>query len=116
MHAIRKALTIAAVMVLAVLPATTALNPVVAEPDHYFGVAGGAAAPTLLRYYEGPCQKRVREARNIPLFNDARVAWERRHAGDAVAAEFHAALRACPQIAKWDWGSMVLSGTETLGR
>lgn len=78
--------------------------------------APAAAKPTLLNYYEGPCQKRVREARKIPLFNDARVAWERQHAGDVVAAEFHAALRACPPVAKWDWDSMVISGTETLGR
>lgn len=106
-HTVRIALTIAALAVVALTG--RALAPASAGA---LGAAGSAAKPTYLNYYESPCYTAARKAFHVPLFNDARVAWELSNAGTARAREFHAALHACPPVAKWDWDAMVLVGTE----
>jgi hypothetical protein len=70
---------------------------------------------TQLNHYETPCQTAARAAHDVPLLNDAAVAWELQHMGDVTARDFHAAWNACPPVAlsdDWDKAGMVLVGLE----
>lgn len=110
----KKALHVALVAVLTV--AGPILTPVSAGA---LGAVGSAVTPpTRLNYYESPCANRARTIRGIPPLTADQsrglIAWERSHAGSAVAREYHAALDACPSVARWDWNAMVLAHTELI--
>jgi hypothetical protein len=110
----RKILLIAGVLALVLAgPLSAAAAPAARAVD-------AAAAPTTVNYYESLCASRARISRGIPPLtvdqSKGLIAWERSHAGTAAARDFHAALDACPPVARWDWGRMVLVHTEQYGR
>lgn len=110
-----KALLVALVAILAI--AGPSLTPM---PASALGAAGSAiAAPTRINYYESPCAYRARTSRGIPPLtvdlSKGLIAWERSHVGTAAAREYHAALDACPSVARWNWDAMVLAHTELIG-
>lgn len=80
-----------------------------------WGVAPAApeeAPRTSINYYETQCQTDAREAYGVPLLNDARVQWQLDHRHTAEGTAYNKAALACPQPAKWDFGHMILVGSE----
>lgn len=89
--------------------------------SHPSAVPVSQPAETVVNYYESPCHYQARTSRGIPPLtldqSVGLVAWERAHMNTPEAADYHAALRTCDQVApvaRWDFDNMVLAHSEVV--